>query len=42
MKVLKRTLTTLFLVLSVPLILVVSLAVAGWNKVRTKLAGTGR
>ena len=42
MKFLKRTLTTLFLVLSVPLILVVSLAAAGWNKIKTKLTGAGR
>jgi len=36
MKVLKRTLTTLFFVVCFPLILVVSFAAAGWNKFRRR------
>jgi len=36
MKVLKRTLTTLFFVVCFPLILVVSFAAAGWDKLRRR------
>ena len=36
MKVLKRTLTTLFFVVWFPLILVVSFAAAGWDKLRRR------
>jgi hypothetical protein len=36
MKVLKRTLTSLFFVMCFPLILVVSFAAAGWDKLRRR------
>jgi hypothetical protein len=36
MKVLKRTLTTLFFVVCFPLILVVSFAAVGWDKLRRR------
>jgi hypothetical protein len=36
-KFLKRTFHTIFLVFSVPLILIVSLVTIGWDRIKTKL-----